>query len=309
MTFTIPTIPLWNLYNKDSIPDGKFNMQFPAKPYRLETYPPFPGYIENKNCPFTFNNALTHHENGVRTNKFCATDDYKLFEKNLKVQPKDWKYRNKLIEYKANSHGYRTYEWNEIDWKNAIVIFGCSCTYGVGLAEDETISYYIEELTGRQTVNLGYPSGSNKLILDNCASMIKNFGMPYAVIINWTTLDRYRYYHEDGYIDIGPWTTKGEKYPKSSKFKIDLFDLWKKIVYNPTNLLATNYHLSAYADAIFASNKNYFKISFFDLSAHVTRSNRFFKIIDRSRDLVHPGEQHSIEIAEYIAERIRQNNE
>jgi len=303
--------PDWNKYSNDSLEDNKYNIEFPVKPHRPETMVPFPGYIENSEHPFTFCCDVTSNQryNG-NIYRYSGTDSRLTFKKNLRKQPKTWKYRKKDVTYKLNNSGYRTYEWDDIDWKNAIVIFGCSCTYGVGLAENETISHYIEKYTGRQTVNLGFPGGSNNLILDNAAKMVNDFDMPYTVILNWTCADRFRYYHEDGYHDAGAWDSLTKKYvPQNSKWSIDINDYWKKTFYNPTNELVKSHQLSKYADAIFNNKTNYIKISFFQLAAHATRSDDCFKISNNARDLLHPGEDNSIEIAKYIVKRTSLYNE
>ena len=298
----------WDKLSKDYIDDGKFNQKFPVSPYRPDTMVPFPGYIENKQHPFTELYLAAKDKDGNITDKFAGSDSYNTFKKNLKTQPSDWKYRTKEVTYNKNSSGYRTYEWDQIDWKNSIVLFGCSCTYGIGLAEDETIATHIEKLTGKQVVNLGFPGGSNKLIIDNSASLIKNFEMPYAVVINWTTTDRTRFYHEKGYHDIGPWDSfiKKDKIPVNSKFPIVGSKYWSNIFYNPSNELAMNYYWSTYADAIFLNRTNYIKLSLFESSAHATRSDTFIKMDNDSRDLVHPGEQTSIKVAEYVANKLNE---
>lgn len=291
--------PDWSKLRRDAIPDGKYNFEYLIEPHRHFSHIPIPGYIENKDYPFTYNNALTHG-----SNKFSGCDGPKEFEKNLKEKSEDWKYRTKSVEYIVNSNGYRCKEWKDINWSEAIVLFGCSCTFGVGLAEDETISYHLAKLTGREVVNLGFPSGSNELIVNNCAAMIKNFGMPYGVVINWTTANRLRYYTPTEYHDLGPWLHPD---PKVSHVYglVDVQKLWEMTFVDPGNELAKNYYWSTYADAMFEGRTNYTKISFFGLSAHYTRSDKWFEIDNGARDRIHPGEQNSIEIATYLAERFK----
>lgn len=298
----IKNISNWKLFSKHHMDDGNFNLEI-LSPH----IPPFPGYIVNENHPFTTILVSAVDEKGNLTAKFSSSDNYETYRENLKKQPLDWKYRKKKIYYNVNSSGYRTYEWDKIDWKNAIVILGCSCTYGVGLGEDENISYHLERLTGRQVVNLGYPAGSNKLILDNSASLLRHFEMPYAVIINWTTTDRTRFYHEYGFENVGPWdaNVKRNIVPKEeSEFKVDMKKYWTDHFYNPTNELALNYYWSTYADAMFLNRTNYMKISVFPTTAHYTRSEKFFTFTNTARDLMHPGEETAIEIAEYIHMRL-----
>lgn len=283
----MPNLLDWKLFANI---DGNTKKSYPFEEFSKITVP---WYIDNKECPFVFNNSLTHD-----SNNFAGCDGPEEFKTNLKKQPLDWKYRNKNIEYIVNSNGYRCKEWKDIDWEQSIVLFGCSCTFGTGLDEDETISYHLSKLTGREVVNLGYPSGSNELIVNNCASMIKNFKMPYGVVINWTTTDRLRFYTSSYYHDLGPWSNNESEY-------VDLTKLYELTFAEPSNELAKNYYLSIYADAMFQGRTKYNKISFFGLTAHYTFSDKWFKIDNTARDLIHPGVENSIEVAKYLYERIK----
>ena len=71
---------------------------------------------------------------------FCGTDDHATFERNLQLQPPDWQWRTKKIKYSVNSTGYRCPEWDQIDWSESILIFGCSQVFGIGVDDADTIS-------------------------------------------------------------------------------------------------------------------------------------------------------------------------
>ena len=53
------------------------------------------------------------------------------------------------------------------------------------------------------------------------------------------------------------------------------------------------------------SGSKYSKISFFGLTAHYTRSEKWFEIDNGARDMLHPGEGNSIEVAKYLSERFK----
>ena len=127
---------------------------------------------------------------GQNTNKFASGDTYELFQENLKKQPEHWHYRKKEIEYNVNSRGYRTKEFDDIDWKEAIVIFGCSMTAGIGVAENETISHYLEYKSGRPVVNLGIPGAGLDFTLYNNFLLHKNYPKPWAVVNLFTNTNR-----------------------------------------------------------------------------------------------------------------------
>jgi len=129
---------------------------------------------------------LTHEPYGY----FAGSDNPKSFKRLLKKMPDDWHYRNKEIYYAVNSRGYRTYEFDKVNWKEAIVLFGCSMVAGVGVADDETISYYLEQLSGRPVVNLGVPGSGLDFNLYNNFLLKRNYPTPYAVVNIYSNLNR-----------------------------------------------------------------------------------------------------------------------
>ena len=109
-------------------------------------------------------------------------------EKSL-APPRQWAYDNIVYDY--NRLGFRCPDFRDINWSNSIVVLGCSCTVGIGLAEQDTVTAQIQRLTGVPTINLGI-SGSaidhacwNSLILHN------HFPRPKALVHLWTQIDRY----------------------------------------------------------------------------------------------------------------------
>jgi len=160
---------------------------------------------------FNFDDIMVNglmNENVLKNKNFVDCDSEENFKKNLVIQPEDWHYRTKEITYDINSYGYRTKEFNEIDWTESIVIFGCSNVFGIGLSEDETLSYNISKLTGRYVVNLGFPGGSNYISYYNSMMMKKKYGIPYSIIFIWTGRDRYTYFTKEKLIHLGNWYYK-----------------------------------------------------------------------------------------------------
>jgi hypothetical protein len=83
--------------------------------------------IISKECPII--------ENVIQSNKtmdFNISDDEKMYLKNKKELGKEWYYYDKKIEYKYNSWGYRTKEFDDVN-EDYILTFGCSFTEGIGL--------------------------------------------------------------------------------------------------------------------------------------------------------------------------------
>ena len=235
-----------------------------------------------------------------KNENFSGSDTENRFNENLMVMPKDWKYRTKTIEYKTNSLGYRTREFKDIDWKNSIVVLGCSMIYGIGLAEDETMCYYLEKITGRQVVNLGYAGGCNNIIVNNLAGVINNFDVPYAVIILWTSINRFVFFENNHQINnIGPWVSENRINNFIDKDK-------KKYITNIANkehICTTNYLLVKQAKAICKNRIHYFDYSFFFDTASELNINLLSYVSD-ARDLMHPGFDTNYYVADRISKKI-----
>lgn len=282
--------------------DGKFHMDVVHRTNEgVENPAYFPGYIENKEHPLFFCNSITHRDlEGNLLFDWSSSDGPKDFERNKSKMGADWKYLTKQVRYNVNSSGYRTYEWNQIDWPNAIVLLGCSNTYGVGVAEDETLAFYLEKLTGKQVVNLGYPGGSNGLISNLCALTLEKFPTPSAVVVNWTTGDRYRHYFKNRYYDVGPWNSKkvsglAEEYVDG----LSLSQAWETRYINRYHEVAENYLISKTVKAMCRGIK-YVTLSYFDYIAHFNRADIFISADTSARDLVHPGSHIHEEAAKEI---------
>jgi hypothetical protein len=127
---------------------------------------------------------------------FYGMDTYELYKKNLKKQPQDWYYRHNHIKYTLNSYGYRTKEFEDIDWVNSIVMFGCSHIFGTGNDDKHTIPYFLEEMLGIPIINLGVGAASIQFCLHNSLMLYKKYGVPKTVIYCWTGLSRHLLYQK-----------------------------------------------------------------------------------------------------------------
>lgn len=264
-----------------------------------KTPPPKFGIIENgvyiwkygKRLPYYYKNGddiisiyLPYGKAGVHN--FYGGDDEKFLEKNLKELPDDWKYRNKEVTYTLNSYGYRSREFNSYNWSECIVIMGCSCTFGVGVSDNENLAYYLEQLTGREVINLGAPGASNQFILDQSITMKKKYGSPFALIMMWTVPDRLPHYGDDGLYHIGIWdSSENGTHKYAKKFKL-LFDNTYEDHANEfiplRNIVNTN-------RLIWEDKTKYTELSFFEHTSHYGQLPDFFPFSNTARDLLHPG--------------------
>lgn len=150
---------------------------------------------------------------------FSGTDTEFNFEINLTNQPSDWLYRTKPVRYTLNSQYYRCEPFENIDWYNSIVIFGCSNVFGVGVDDADTISSRLKEITGTNVVNLGVGGSGQQISLYNTVILKNNNIKPKAIIHVWT--DSMRPFSADKDYNIhynGPWNNFG--FPKDTPASI-----------------------------------------------------------------------------------------
>ena len=153
---------------------------------------------------------------GFTLDFFCPIDSKELFKQNLKTQPEDWYYRTHPVRYTLNSLGYRTKEFDDIDWKESIVMFGCSFVFGIGVTDECTIPYFLEKLSGRPVINMGIAGSSIQTALHN--SIILNdseYPTPKAIVNMWTGLDRYQLYRNNFVEHRGTWSNSNDKFQTS----------------------------------------------------------------------------------------------
>lgn len=238
--------------------------------------------------------GIAHNIQPGSTGKFSGMDSEDDFKKNLLIQPADWHYRTKDVTYTVNSSGYRAPEWDTIDWANSVVIFGCSHVVGIGLAEDETIGYQLSKLLDRPVINLGVGGSGPMFSHQNSVLLHKNFPKPWAVVQIWSGPDRISEFESDRSSLLpshfhGPWTTK------STHEGWQFYRAWTQkaatsIIYNHFAVIATA--------AIWESRTRYFSGSFWPAADSATIKLR---MIDKARDVSHPGRQTAIIVAKTIA--------
>jgi hypothetical protein len=206
---------------------------------------------------------------------FYPSDTEELFQKNLKTQPADWKYRNYPIQYNLNSMGYRCPAFDQIDWGKCIVIFGCSMVMGVGLHENDTISSQLCRMTGRPVVNMGIGGSSMELSLYNSGILRWNRPRPWAVVHVWTAYDRCTEFNGN---------TQNNHSAHGDRS-------WPSMYYLMINQSATNQQVRARYQQVMArslwleTGTKYFDCSFFPDTAKLLDCPSI-DIIDRARDVV-----------------------
>jgi hypothetical protein len=242
----------------------------------------FPGYFNPPNF-FPFN-MMTH-----KTNKFADYDSPDRFLESKKRMPKDWHYLNKEIIYNANSNGYRAPEWNTVNWKDSVVIFGCSNATGIGLAEDETVTGQLSQLINRPVINMGVPASSIEFSFYNSVILSEYYPTPYAVIQLWTTLDRCTNFNKNSADRCGIWTPENTYYNEFAKDDYQALMQAKFISIASRNL--------------WKDKCKYYDATFFDRTSYYLECD-YIEIDNQARDLTHPGKNNARDMANLISSNI-----
>jgi len=223
-------------------------------------------------------------------NNFTGSDSESLFKKNLKKLPNDWYYRHNKVTYTVNKHHYRCKEFEDIDWAESVVIFGCSYVFGIGIDDEHTISNQLEKIIGRPVINLGAGGSSTIFSLHNSIILRNGYPTPKGIVHLWTDSSRCTFYESDNIKNLGSWNmTKG-----------NLFDSWTADYSNPkTHLVFT----AILARQIWDNKTKYYEASFFLETAAYIECD-LIKIIDTGRDLMHQGKNTNKNIAELIARKL-----
>lgn len=121
---------------------------------------------------------------------FYSTDTEENYRQNIRANGHDWRWRNKTIEYKFNSLGYRSKEIDQVD-DNFVLGFGCSFTEGVGIEEQDIWLPKAAKHLGMDYINLGKQATGmdiqcyNALLYKN-----SNLKLPKLVIVQWPQMFR-----------------------------------------------------------------------------------------------------------------------
>jgi hypothetical protein len=126
-----------------------------------------------------------------KTYQWDTSDNKEFYEKNL-ANPEtnkrlhDLGFVNNPIEYRFNSHGFRTAEF---DQKFDMVCFGCSFTMGTGVHANNCWPEQLQDFTGLNIANLGHAGSSNDTVFRFAKHYLPYLKPKWAV---WVQTDRHR---------------------------------------------------------------------------------------------------------------------
>ena len=222
---------------------------------------------------------------------FVSSDNEKLYNENLLTQPADWFYRGNPIEYKRNQYGYRTVDFDKIDWSNSIVVFGCSHVFGVGLHEEDTLSGCLSSLTNIPVINMGVISSSIEYSSYNSIILNEHYPTPKAVIQVYSSIDRTTYYYKNNVEHHAVWNMKPGNY-------MDLYSA--DATHGRVHALLSQ----MVNKQLWTDKTKYYETSFFSDKFNTLNLNKvLFK--DVARDLKHPGRNTIRDLAIKIKEELK----
>lgn len=128
------------------------------------------------------------------------------------------------IFYQGNASGYRSKEWQDINWDECIVFLGDSATYGHGSAEENTIPKIVENMTGIECVNLAVPGAASELLI-NISCVLLNEVNPKTFVLGHPSMPRiWDPIGSTG--NLGPWLDYTEGFATES---YELYSTWIKV--------------------------------------------------------------------------------
>ena len=137
--------------------------------------------------------------------KYTGTDTPELYAHTAKFCRKvgfDWRWLNEEITYTYNNCGLRMSEHihDDYDFSETYVVLGCSFVEGIGCPEDETISAWIQKLTGFKTLNFGNGGSGCDIVFYNAVWLASRPKPPKKIFILWpapTRFSRFRLYLDE----------------------------------------------------------------------------------------------------------------
>jgi hypothetical protein len=217
---------------------------------------------------------------------FTYSDSKEQLYKNKKLQPNNWIYRTKKIEYLYNEHGFRERNFSELNWCDSVVIIGCSIVQGEGLAKEDTIADQLSKIIKIPVINLGVAGGGVDLSCWNSTVLHENFPVPKAIVHVWPSVDRYTDRINDRFKPFIPNV-------KNYQHQLD----W---TYRSTRYVQTD-------RALWKNKTFYCELSFYEHTAEILNVD-YINLRDYARDLMHPGINSAKSAADHIAENLHQHN-
>jgi len=201
-----------------------------------------------------------------------------------------------LAQTTLNYLNYRTKNFSNIDWSDAVVVFGCSQVFGSRLADSDTICYQLEQIIQRPVINMGVPASSITFSVFNQIALAEQCAKPFAVVNLWTNINRLPYFFDKTPRHLGPWTadlSNDTVYKRSLK---TLFQTWN---INDSNSELHSLFFQRMVELLWKDTKH-IQGTFFQKTSE-TLNVKLYDFLDRASDDTHPGPATTKAVAEDLA--------
>lgn len=197
------------------------------------------------------------------------------FQEDAKSMPNDWFFNTADISYKINSLGHRSKELEDLDTSNYILVTGCSHTEGIGMPVELTYPHLLADKFNCDYYNLALGATGIDVVLHNLAIWFSAVEKkPKAVIIQWPDFTRLMTGTASNLQPRGLWHANDD-YNKFVNLGIDLeFFEAKKVM---------THHLVQAMIKVPVVYVGLEKVIPFDDNTII------MSVIDKARDLAHPG--------------------
>ena len=155
-----------------------------------------------------------------------SSDTKENFEHIMGKMPNYWCWQTDTIDYYINRQGFRNpFNFDNVDWKNSYVLFGCSMIAGVGNKLENTVGHYVQEELDAPVINMGSAGGSAETVFNNLMKIVEEHGVPKGCLFLWPQSTR----QLDELV-----------YKEHSEFEND----WRRVDVHPA--IANTHHVSYY---------------------------------------------------------------
>ena len=186
------------------------------------------------------------------------------------------------IYYDFNKFGFRCPEFDTVNWEESVVVLGCSCTAGVGLAKENTVTSLLSNEIGRPVINLGVAASGIDLACYNSIILHDHFPKPLAVVQLWSDTARYVDMDRERYLHPHLYFPKRHNY--DAKYNWDL----RSYFYRKTD------------KSLWAGKTKYYEATFFFETSKLFNCD-FVHREDQAIDGLHPGIVTTRKMAHLIA--------
>lgn len=118
--------------------------------------------------------------------EWVGGDNYENLSRQLKEMPFDWRYRDSKIFYRYNELGHRSKPLKDLNLDNYILVTGCSHTQGLGVEEDKIYGHVLAQKLNCDYYNLGLAGTGIDVVLHNLVIWFSTVSkLPKLVVIQW----------------------------------------------------------------------------------------------------------------------------